>query len=136
MSSCLIYFVILCCKWASGGWVKLLLVFVIYIYILLNLFSSWIWIISVFPLDVIHLTTNNEVHLMVFQHWIRVITKLPNSEQSYKGKIKTHNYINRQNQSTTGKLWNDFLLIHIYNNNLQFLNNIVSIKTMGHLLLA
>jgi hypothetical protein len=27
-----------------------------------------------------------------------------NSEQSYKGKVKTHNYINRQNQSTTGKL--------------------------------
>ena len=36
--------------------------------------------------------------------FIRVITKLPNSEQSYKGKVKTHNYINRQNQSTTGKL--------------------------------
>ena len=35
---------------------------------------------------------------------IRVITKLPNSEQSYKRKVKTHNYINRQNQSTTGKL--------------------------------
>jgi hypothetical protein len=35
---------------------------------------------------------------------IRVITKLPNSEQSYKGKVKTYNYINRQNQSTTGKL--------------------------------
>ena len=35
---------------------------------------------------------------------IRVITKLPNSEQSYKGKVKTHNYINRQNQSTTEKL--------------------------------
>ena len=34
---------------------------------------------------------------------IRVITKLPNSEQSNKGKVKTHNYINRQNQSTTGK---------------------------------
>ena len=32
---------------------------------------------------------------------IRVITKLPNSEQSYKGKVKTDNYINRQNQSTT-----------------------------------
>ena len=32
------------------------------------------------------------------------LTKLPNSEQSYKGKVKTHNYINRQNQSTTGKL--------------------------------
>ena len=30
--------------------------------------------------------------------------KIPNSEQSYNGKIKTHNYINRQNQSTTGKL--------------------------------
>jgi hypothetical protein len=30
---------------------------------------------------------------------IRVITKLPNSEQSYKGKVKTHKlkYINRQN---------------------------------------
>jgi hypothetical protein len=27
---------------------------------------------------------------------IRVIRKLPNSEQSYKGKVKTHNYINRQ----------------------------------------
>jgi hypothetical protein len=36
--------------------------------------------------------------------YIRVITKLPNSEQSYKGKVKTHNYINRQKQSTTGKL--------------------------------
>ena len=35
---------------------------------------------------------------------IRVTTKLPNSEQSYKGKVKTHNYITRQNQSTTGKL--------------------------------
>ena len=35
---------------------------------------------------------------------IKVITKLPNSEQSYKGKVKTNNYINRQNQSTTGKL--------------------------------
>ena len=35
---------------------------------------------------------------------LRVITKLPNSEQSYKEKVKTHKYINRQNQSTTGKL--------------------------------
>jgi hypothetical protein len=34
----------------------------------------------------------------------RVITKLPNSEQSYKGKVKTHKYVNRQNQSATGKL--------------------------------
>ena len=37
---------------------------------------------------------------------IRVITKLSNSEQSYKGKVKTHNYINRQNQSTTGNCQN------------------------------
>jgi hypothetical protein len=36
---------------------------------------------------------------------IRVIKKLTNSEQSYKGKVKTHKYINRKNQSTTGKLW-------------------------------
>ena len=34
----------------------------------------------------------------------RVITKLPNSEQSYKGNVKTHKYINKQYQSTTGKL--------------------------------
>jgi len=36
---------------------------------------------------------------------IRVITKLQNSKQSYKGKVKTHKHINRQSQSTTGKLW-------------------------------
>ena len=30
--------------------------------------------------------------------------KKTNSEQSYKGKVKTHKYINRQNQATTGKL--------------------------------
>ena len=35
-----------------------------------------------------------------------VITKLPNTEQSSKGKFKTHKSINRQNQSTTGKLEN------------------------------
>ena len=35
---------------------------------------------------------------------VRLNTKLPNSEQSSKGKVKTHKYINRQNQSTTGKL--------------------------------
>jgi hypothetical protein len=31
--------------------------------------------------------------------------KLKRSLQSNKGKVKTHKYINRQNQSTTGKLW-------------------------------
>jgi hypothetical protein len=35
---------------------------------------------------------------------ISVITILLNSEQSYKGKVKTHKYIHRQNQSTIGKL--------------------------------
>ena len=44
------------------------------------------------------------IMLVPFDWTIKVITKLPNSEQSYKGKVKTHNYINRQNQSTTGKL--------------------------------
>ena len=37
---------------------------------------------------------------VLFYLQIRVITKLRNSEQSYRGKVKTHNYINRQNQST------------------------------------
>jgi hypothetical protein len=32
------------------------------------------------------------------------ISKLPNTEQSSKGKGKTHKSTNRQNQSTTGKL--------------------------------
>ena len=44
---------------------------------------------------------------------IKVITKLPNSEQSYKGKVQTHNYINRQNQSTTGK-WSKELKLFQY----------------------
>jgi len=35
---------------------------------------------------------------------IRVITKLPNTEQSSKGKGKTNKSTDRQNQSTTGKL--------------------------------
>ena len=52
---------------------------------------------------VCYLSTN--VYAIIILHLkIKVITKLPNSEQSYKGKVKTHNYINRQNQSTTGKL--------------------------------
>ena len=40
-------------------------------------------------------------HRHISEHTIKVKTKLPNSEQSYKGKVQTHNYINRQNQSTT-----------------------------------
>jgi hypothetical protein len=45
----------------------------------------------------------NIFHQIIYLY-IRIITKLPNSEQSDKGKVKTHKYINRQNQSTTRKL--------------------------------
>ena len=44
------------------------------------------------------------LHIFQRRRSIKVITKLPNSEQSYKGKVQTRNYINRQNQSPTGKL--------------------------------
>ena len=58
---------------------------------------------------ILYQTPNYDTHThkqqMATIEWIRVIAKLPNSEQSYKGKVKTHNYINRQNQSTTGKVW-------------------------------
>ena len=43
--------------------------------------------------------------LKITNDQIRVITKLPNSKQSSEGKVKTHKYLNRQNQSTTGILW-------------------------------
>jgi hypothetical protein len=51
----------------------------------------------------------NETPSMLFMgreqgNTIRIITKLPNSEQSSKGKVKPHKYINRHNQSSTGKL--------------------------------
>jgi ABC-type amino acid transport system permease subunit len=49
---------------------------------------------------------NIYMYYLIFYHYIRVITKLPNSEQSYKGKVKPHKYINRQNQSTTGNCEN------------------------------
>ena len=48
---------------------------------------------------------NEEIHNLLV-YWIKVITKLPNSEQSYKGKVKTHKCINRRNQSTTGNCEN------------------------------
>ena len=38
--------------------------------------------------------------LLKYMYQIRVITKLPNSEQSSKGKVKVY----KQNQLTTGKL--------------------------------
>jgi hypothetical protein len=52
-----------------------------------------------------HRTKTNKQQQNKTETTIRVITKLPNSEQSNKGKVKTHKYINRQNQSTTRKLW-------------------------------
>ena len=44
-----------------------------------------------------------QFHSIVIRQ-IRLITKLTNTEQSSKGKGKTHKSTNRQNQSTTGKL--------------------------------
>ena len=52
---------------------------------------------------------NHWFDLYIFENWlatwIRVITKLPNSEQSCKGKVKTHQYINRQNAFFTFHLF-------------------------------
>ena len=42
-----------------------------------------------------------KITITLTRRWDFDINKLPNSEQSYKGKVKTHKYINRQNQSTT-----------------------------------
>ena len=61
--------------------------------------------LSVQTILILHRKSNNKMQKRKqgdVQIW--VITKLPNYEQSYKGKVKTHKYINRQNQSTTGKL--------------------------------
>ena len=67
-----------------------------------EILSSWPILLSKFDLN--QFSPRSDVSPDLNHHLIRVITKLPNSEQSYKGKVKTHNYINRQNQSTTGKL--------------------------------
>jgi hypothetical protein len=45
---------------------------------------------------------------------IRVITKLPNSEQSYKGKVKTHTYINRQILSVYIRMSFDFPFVRLF----------------------
>jgi hypothetical protein len=58
--------------------------------------------------EIVELLVTGANNLIVFglrlaiitNYWIRVITKLPNSEQSYKGKVKTHKYINRHSVST------------------------------------
>ena len=69
------------------------------------IFSNFMWRYEHVNFDVQNITVGKQ-YVSIPYKWciIRVITKLPNSEQSYKGKVKTHNYINRQNQSTTGKL--------------------------------
>ena len=52
----------------------------------------------------IHLfLAKNKIFVQNLFQQIRVITKLPNTEQSSKGKGKTHKSINRHNQSTIGK---------------------------------
>jgi hypothetical protein len=43
---------------------------------------------------VVHICMYFSYCLLKHLNIIRVITKLPNSEQSYKGKVKTHNHIN------------------------------------------
>jgi hypothetical protein len=48
-----------------------------------------------------HLTTH--ISLVICQVH-KGNNKITEPEQSYKGKVKTHKYINRQNQSTTRKL--------------------------------
>ena len=52
------------------------------------------------PLNIVNKVNNKITELRTILQ-IRAITKLRNSEQSNKGKVKTHKYINRQNQSTT-----------------------------------
>jgi len=56
--------------------------------------------------DTARYTSYHDLHLEIYierrPRTIRVITKLPNTEQSSKGKVKTHKSKNRQNQSTTG----------------------------------
>ena len=51
--------------------------------------------------------------LYICLYWIKVITKLPNSEQSYKGKVKTHNYINKNGNLhlKTVSLFEEFILL-------------------------
>ena len=65
---------------------------------------SYCMTISVCPLFIAIMVLRKAVDIALFVMPIRVITKLPNSEQSYKRKVKTHKNINKQNQSTTGKL--------------------------------
>ena len=57
--------------------------------------------VSGLPTFLISVKNMNLLSSSIYKH---LKTYLIKHEQSYKGKVKTHNYINRQNQSTTGKL--------------------------------
>ena len=78
--------------------------------------------INIFMVILIHWSHILSHYNFFFARPIRVITKLPNSEQSNKGKVKTHKYINRQNQSTTENCENNsyksvlviFSQIHVF----------------------
>ena len=63
-----------------------------------------VWVATTYFVTLIYLWSIL-IYLELIWYPIMVITKLPNSEQFSKEKVKTHKYINRQNQSTTWKLW-------------------------------
>ena len=89
----------------SNVWCYLCMLF---IYYYTYQFGRGIWYTCITPLKYISAISRRSVQTVKetgVSGEIMVITKWPNSEQSYKGKVKTHKYINRQNQSTTGKLW-------------------------------
>jgi hypothetical protein len=48
----------------------------------------------------LHSNKSKLLGVSLFSLTIRVMTQVLNSEQSNKGKVKTHKYINKQNQST------------------------------------
>jgi len=68
---------------------------------LANLCSYFLNTYMFFSLIAVHMPHEKSKYDVRF---IRVITKLPNTEQSSKGKGKIHKSTNKQNQSTTGKL--------------------------------
>jgi hypothetical protein len=67
--------------------------------IIIYIYSDTAHIKYLFSVIKKYTSNNKSLGIVGFISQIKVITKLPNSEQSYKGKVKTHNYINRQNQS-------------------------------------
>ena len=58
-------------------------------------------LITAFPINRICTVRHISIEII---HGNKGNSKITELRQSYKGKVKTHKYINRQNQSTTGKL--------------------------------